>query len=252
LRPITGESLPVKKSIEQLLADAALADRKNMVFMGTIVSYGNCRVAVTATGLSTELGRISGMIKQRQADPPLKIKLEHLAKRQALLVFAIAAIVFVLDSSRGTPIMDSLIAAIALAVAGVPEALPFIVTLALAFGTQAMARKNAIIRRLPAVETLGSTTVICTDKTGTLTTGEMMLREIQTYRTIYGGTGTLRWVPSPSKAGSSTPGRGFWPGFLKIGRLQQRGYREGQRQLAHCGRSNRGGYNCRRKKGRHS
>jgi Ca2+-transporting ATPase len=182
---LTGESLPVKKDIEQLTKEAALADRKNMVFMGTIVSYGNCRAVVTATGLATELGKISGMIKQSQADPPLKIKLEQLAKRQALLVFVIAAIVFVLDASRGSPIMDSLIAAIALAVAGVPEALPFIVTLALAFGTQAMAKKNAIIRRLPAVETLGSTTVICTDKTGTLTTGEMTLREIQTFRTIY-------------------------------------------------------------------
>ncbi len=182
---LTGESLPVKKGREQLPEEAALADRKNMVFMGTIVSYGNCRAVVTATGLATELGRISGMIKQRQADPPLKIKLEQLAKRQALLVFFIAAIVFVLDASRGSPVMDSLIAAIALAVAGVPEALPFIVTLALAFGTQAMAKKNAIIRRLPAVETLGSTTVICTDKTGTLTTGEMTLREIQTFRTVH-------------------------------------------------------------------
>ena len=182
---LTGESMPVKKSREQLPEEVDLADRRNMVFMGTIVSYGNCRAVVTATGLATELGRISGMIKQKQVDPPLKIKLEHLAKRQALLVFAVAAIVFVLDASRGSPVMNSMIAAIALAVAGVPEALPFIVTLALAFGTQAMARKNAIIRRLPAVETLGSTTVICTDKTGTLTTGEMTLREIQTFRTIY-------------------------------------------------------------------
>jgi Ca2+-transporting ATPase len=181
---LTGESLPVKKSTEQLPEEVALADRKNMVFMGTIVSYGNCRAVVTATGLATELGRISGMIKQRQADPPLKLKLEHLAKRQAILVFVISITVFILDASRGTPIIDSLIAAIALAVAGVPEALPFVVTLALAFGTQAMARKNAIIRRLPAVETLGSTTVICTDKTGTLTTGEMTIREIQTFRTI--------------------------------------------------------------------
>jgi len=181
---LTGESLPIKKSKEPQPEGANLADRKNMVFMGTIVSYGNCRAIVTATGLATELGRISGMIKHRQADPPLKIKLEQLAKRQALLVFAIAAIVFVLDASRGSPVMDSLIAAIALAVAGVPEALPFVVTLSLAFGTQAMARKNAIIRRLPAVETLGSTTVICTDKTGTLTTGEMTLREVQTFRTI--------------------------------------------------------------------
>ena len=181
---LTGESQPVKKSCETLPEEAALADRKNMVFMGTIISYGNCRAAVTATGLSTELGRISGMIRQKPAEPPLQIKLEGLAKRQAYLVFAIAAIVFVLDYSRGSPIMDSLITSIALAVAGVPEALPFIVTLALAFGTQAMAKKNAIIRRLPAVETLGSTTVICTDKTGTLTTGEMTVREIHTHRKI--------------------------------------------------------------------
>jgi len=181
---LTGESLPVKKSTQLQSEDAALADRKNMIFMGTIVSYGNCRAMVTATGLSTELGKISGMIRQTPADPPLKIKLEGLARRQARLVIAISIIVFLLDASRGSPIMDSLIAAIALAVAGVPEALPFIVTLALAFGTQTMAKKNAIIRRLPAVETLGSTTVICTDKTGTLTTGEMTLRQIETFRTI--------------------------------------------------------------------
>ncbi|MBS1193324.1 MAG: cation-transporting P-type ATPase, partial [Methanomicrobia archaeon] len=181
---LTGESLPVKKGLDLLPEEAALADRKNMVFMGTIVSYGNCRAVVTATGLATELGKISGLIRHSSAAPPLKIKLEQLAKRQAILVFAISIIVFILDASRGSPIMDSLVAAIALAVAGVPEALPFIVTLALAFGTQAMARKNAIIRRLPAVETLGSTTVICTDKTGTLTTGEMTLREIHTFRTV--------------------------------------------------------------------
>lgn len=181
---LTGESLPVRKRTEPLAKDSALADRRNMVFMGTIVSYGNCKAVVTATGLATELGRISGMIKQRPADPPLKLKLADLAKRQAVLVFAVSIIVFIMDAYQGSPIMDSLLAAIALAVAGVPEALPFVVTLALAFGTQAMARKNAIIRRLPAVETLGSTTVICTDKTGTLTTGEMTLREIYTYRSI--------------------------------------------------------------------
>ena len=181
---LTGESLPLKKNPAILPEVVALADRENMVFMGTIVSYGNCRAVVTATGLDTELGKISGMIKQNPAEAPLKIKLEQLAKRQALLVLAVSAVVFIVETSRGSPIMDSLVAAIALAVAGVPEALPFVVTLALAFGTQAMARKNAIIRRLPAVETLGSTTVICTDKTGTLTTGEMMVREIYTYRTI--------------------------------------------------------------------
>ncbi|HOE44916.1 cation-translocating P-type ATPase [Methanothrix soehngenii] len=181
---LTGESMPVEKLTQPLPEDMALADRKNMVFMGTIISQGNCRAIVTATGLGTELGRISGLMKQEQAEPPLKIKLQQLAKRQALLVMVISAIVFILMFSRGLPVIDALIASIALAVAGIPEALPFIVTLALAFGTQAMAKKNAIIRRLPEVETLGSTTVICTDKTGTLTTGEMTLREIRTYRKI--------------------------------------------------------------------
>jgi P-type Ca2+ transporter type 2C len=217
---LTGESLPIKKMTELQIEDAALADRKNMVFMGTIVSYGNCRAVVTATGLATELGKISGMIKQRHADPPLKIKLEQLAKRQALLVFAISIMVFVLDASRGSPIMDSLIAAIALAVAGVPEALPFVVTLALAFGTQVMARKNAIIRRLPAVETLGSTTVICTDKTGTLTTGEMTLREIQTFRTIYVEGSGYTPVGSFSEQGRLIDSNDVdLAGLLKIGTL---------------------------------
>ncbi len=181
---LTGESMPVEKLALPLPEDIALADRKNMVFMGTIVSQGNCRAIVTATGRSTELGLISGLMKQEQSEPPLKIKLQQLAKRQAFLVMVISAIVFILMLSRGLPVIDALIASIALAVAGIPEALPFIVTLALAFGTQAMAKKNAIIRRLPEVETLGSTTVICTDKTGTLTTGEMTLREIRTYRKI--------------------------------------------------------------------
>jgi Ca2+-transporting ATPase len=181
---LTGESLPLKKNPAPLPEVVALADRKNMVFMGTIVTYGNCRALVTATGLNTELGKISGLIKLKPAEPPLKMKLEQLAKRQAILVLVVSALVFIVITSRGSPILDSLVAAIALAVAGIPEALPFVVTLALAFGTMAMARKNAIIRRLPAVETLGSTTVICTDKTGTLTTGEMTVREIFTYRTI--------------------------------------------------------------------
>ncbi len=182
--PLTGESLPVKKGSLTLPEATPLADRKNMIFMGTIVSYGNCKAVVTATGRDTELGRISGMITEGEAEAPLKMKLEQLAKRQAGLVLVISLAVFALGVSRGSPIIDTLITAIALAVAGVPEALPFVVTLALAFGTMAMARKNAIIRSLPAVETLGSTTVICTDKTGTLTTGEMTVREMQTSRSV--------------------------------------------------------------------
>jgi len=182
--PLTGESLPVKKDPAPLSEATPLADRRNMIFMGTTVSYGNCRAVITATGRNTELGRISSMILPRPVEPPLKMKLEQLAKRQAILVLVVSLAVFALGVAKGSSIMDTLITAIALAVAGVPEALPFVVTLALAFGTQAMARKNAIIRSLPAVETLGSTTVICTDKTGTLTTGEMTVREIHTYRSV--------------------------------------------------------------------
>lgn len=105
---LTGESLPVRKNVVPLPKDADLADRKNMVFMGTIIAYGNCRAIVTATGHSTEIGRISSMIRQEPVEPPLKIKLEHLAKRQAILVFVISAAVFVLDASRGSPIIESL------------------------------------------------------------------------------------------------------------------------------------------------
>jgi Ca2+-transporting ATPase len=181
---LTGESLPVEKFSRPLGEETPLADRKNLVFMGTIVTHGNCRALVTATGLSTEIGRISGLIEKESEDPPLKRKLEQLAKRQALLVLMVSALIFFVNLSRGYSIIETLITSIALAVAGVPEALPFVVTLALAYGTQVMARKNAIIRRLTAVETLGSTTVICTDKTGTLTTGQTMVREIHTYRTI--------------------------------------------------------------------
>jgi Ca2+-transporting ATPase len=181
---LTGESLPVEKFSRPLNEETPLADRRNLVFMGTIVTHGNCRALVTATGLSTEIGRISGLLEKESEDPPLKRKLEQLAKRQALLVLLVSALVFLINLSRGYSIIETLITSIALAVAGVPEALPFVVTLALAYGTQTMARKNAIIRRLPAVETLGSITVICTDKTGTLTAGQTMIREIQTYRTV--------------------------------------------------------------------
>jgi P-type Ca2+ transporter type 2C len=181
---LTGESQPVKKSTEPLKENESLADRTNMVFMGTIVSYGNCKAVVTDTGRKTELGKISGMIGQKSEEPPLKKKLEQLAKRQALLVLIISALVFIIDVNRGYPISEAFITSVALAVAGVPEALPFVVTLALAYGTQIMAKKHAIIRSLPAVETLGSTTVICSDKTGTLTTGETTVRQIYTHRTI--------------------------------------------------------------------
>ncbi|MDH7596133.1 MAG: cation-translocating P-type ATPase [Methanothrix sp.] len=175
---LTGESNPVRKSPDPVDENAPLADRSSMLFMGTMVTYGNGRAVVTSTGSSTELGRISGMIQETPAEPPLKIRLQQLSKSLAVMVFIAALVVFSIQVYRGNPVLDTLLIAAALAVAGIPEALPFVVTLALAYGTQSMARRNAIVRRLPAVETLGSTTVICTDKTGTLTRGEMTVREV--------------------------------------------------------------------------
>ncbi len=181
---LTGESVPEKKGVEAVAEETPLADRTNMVYMGTIVVYGNCRAAVTATGTDTELGRISGLVQKRPEDPPIKIKFQQLAKQLALVVLAACAIIFAVEVYRGSPVLETLIIAAALAVAGIPESLPFVTTITLAYGTQIMAKKNAIIRRLPAVETLGSTTVICTDKTGTLTRGEMMVRRIWTTRDV--------------------------------------------------------------------
>ncbi|MCX8207788.1 MAG: cation-translocating P-type ATPase [Methanothrix sp.] len=175
---LTGESNPVRKSPDPVMKDAPLADRSSMLFMGTMVTYGNGRAVVTSTGSDTELGRISGMIQETPAEPPLKIRLQQLSKSLAVMVFIAALVVFSIQVYRGNPVLETLLIAAALAVAGIPEALPFVVTLALAYGTQSMAKRNAIVRRLPAVETLGSTTVICTDKTGTLTRGEMTVREI--------------------------------------------------------------------------
>jgi Ca2+-transporting ATPase len=181
---LTGESVPEKKGVEVVAEETPLADRTNMVYMGTIVVYGNCRAVVTGTGTDTELGRISGLVQKRPEDPPIKIKFQELAKQLALVVLTACAIIFAVEVFRGAPVLDTLIIAAALAVAGIPESLPFVTTITLAYGTQIMARKNAIIRRLPAVETLGSTTVICTDKTGTLTRGEMMVRRIWTTRNV--------------------------------------------------------------------
>lgn len=181
---LTGESVPVSKDASVLGAETPLADRRNMIFMGTATALGNARAVVTSTGQNTELGRISGMIQHADEEPPLKMRLQTLAKQLAVLVLAASALIFAVQVGRGHPVMETLLIAVALAVAGIPESLPFVVTLALAYGTQIMAKRKAIIRRLPAVETLGSTTVICSDKTGTLTRGEMTVREIRTNGTI--------------------------------------------------------------------
>lgn len=181
---LTGESHPVSKSTEMLGEDTHVAEQKNMVFMGTIATRGNCIAVVVGTGINTQIGSIAEMIQVKEEEPPLKIKFADLAKQLAAIVLLASFIIFLVGSLRGKDVIEMLVTAAAIAVAGIPEALPFIVTATLAIGTTRMAKRNAIIRKLPAVETLGSATVICTDKTGTITKGEMTVRKIYTGATI--------------------------------------------------------------------
>lgn len=177
---LTGESQPVEKNTATLQnEDLALGDRVNMVFMGTMVVRGNGRVVVTATGGATAMGGVSELLKDAgQDDTPLEKRLAVLGRSLAGISLGIAALMALVGIALGRPLVEILETAIALAIAAVPEGLPAVATITLAIGMTRMARQNAIIRRLPAVETLGSTTVICTDKTGTLTENEMTLEEI--------------------------------------------------------------------------
>ncbi len=177
---LTGESVPTEKKIDALVAgEINLGDRNNMVYSGTVVSYGRGRAVVTAIGMNTEFGKITGMLQEVQtARTPLQENLDHLGKNLAKAAGVIVAIIVVLGVLRGQPFLEMVIFGIALAVAVVPEALPAVVTISLAIGVQRMVKRNALIRRLPIVETLGCISVICSDKTGTLTKDEMTVRRV--------------------------------------------------------------------------
>lgn len=177
---LTGESVPVEKNTTTLRKkDAVIGDRKNMVYAGTIVSYGRGRAVVTATGMQTEFGSIATMLQNVEAEPtPLQKNLHHVGNVLARAAIVIVAMIVALGVFRGQSFIEMFIFGIALAVAVVPEALPAVVTISLAFGVQRMVKRHALIRRLPAVETLGSTSVICSDKTGTLTKDEMTVRTL--------------------------------------------------------------------------
>lgn len=186
---LTGESLPVQKSVEPVEKDAVLGDRKCMVYGGTLVSAGTATAVVVATGMQTELGKISDMLSEAtDLETPLTKKLAVIGKYLTIGIIIITILIMIIGTVRATgqgillelALKDSLIFAIALAVGAIPEGLPAVVTIALAIGVQRMAKRRAIIRKLPAVETLGSTTVICTDKTGTLTRNEMTVNELWT------------------------------------------------------------------------
>jgi len=177
---LTGESVPVEKQTDALAeGERAVAERTNMVYAGTIVTYGRGRAVIVATGMATEFGRIAESLQSVvQSKTPLQQSLERVAKILARVALAIVVLIVGLGLLRGQALLDMIIFGIALAVAVVPEALPAVVTISLALGVQRMARRNALVRRLPAVETLGSVSVICSDKTGTLTKDEMTVRKI--------------------------------------------------------------------------
>lgn len=176
---LTGESTNVDKTAEALEGEVALADRKNMVYAGTLVTYGRATVLVTATGMQTEMGKIADLMNAaKERKTPLQASLDDFGKKLAIIIMIISALVFLLRIYQRQPILDSLLFAVALAVAAIPEALSSIVTIVQAMGTRKMAADNAIIKELKAVESLGCVSVICSDKTGTLTQNKMEVKEI--------------------------------------------------------------------------
>ena len=189
---LTGESDPVDKDGSALFSEGATtAERANMLFTGTTVVAGKARAVVTATGMKTELGRIAGFLKTEEREPtPLQKRLAELGHVLITACLILVAIIFVLQLLRGESLAQTFLLAVSLAVAAVPEGLPAVVTIALALGLQRMVKRNALIRRLASVETLGSVTVICSDKTGTLTRNEMTVTEIVTGTRHYKITGT--------------------------------------------------------------
>ena len=174
---LTGESVPSEKDAEAVVDEKApLGDRSNMVFSGCSVTYGTATAVVTAIGMDTEMGKIANLLdSENEGQTPLQQKLAQLGKYLGIIALAACGIIFVVGIVNGIPVMEIFMTAVSLAVSAIPEGLPAIVTIVLSIGVQRMVRKNALIRRLPAVETLGSASVICSDKTGTLTQNRMTL-----------------------------------------------------------------------------
>lgn len=194
---LTGESLPVSKEVEAVEGDVPLGDRINSLFSGTAVTYGHGKAVAVATGMQTQMGRIAGALRTTMSEPtPLQRELTRLGRRLAIVVIAIAlvmmgTIIMIEKVSGAAALFDVLILGVALAVAAVPEGLPAVVTAVLSLGVQRMAKRNAIVRRLTAVEALGSANVIASDKTGTLTKNEMTVRAVVTAsgKFLFEGTG---------------------------------------------------------------
>ncbi|MFH1316859.1 MAG: calcium-translocating P-type ATPase, SERCA-type [Candidatus Woesearchaeota archaeon] len=176
---LTGESTPVEKKIDIIKKEAGIGDRYNSIYSGTIVTRGRAKAIVVKTGMKTEIGKIATMIQEEKRPPtPLQLKLKKFSKSLGIIIGIITLIVFLIRIMKGTPVFDSFRDSIALAVAAIPEGLPIVFTICLAIGVNKMVKRNALIRKLPSVETLGSVTVICSDKTGTLTHNMMTVKKI--------------------------------------------------------------------------
>lgn len=176
---LTGEAAEIEKNADAIITtDADLGDRINMVYKGTFITKGNAQAVVTATGMKTELGRIATLLHEEETLTPLQKKMKRFSKQLSVIILIVCAIIFMVDWLRGGQPMLMLLTAISLAVAAIPEALPSVITIALSFGAKKMARQNALIKKLPAVETLGAVTYICSDKTGTLTQNKMQVVKV--------------------------------------------------------------------------
>ncbi|MGE5583750.1 MAG: cation-translocating P-type ATPase [Bacillota bacterium] len=187
---LTGESVPVEKSAAVLHGELPLGDQQNMVFMSTVVTYGRAKGIVVRTGMDTEIGQIASLIQAAVPEStPLQKKLEEFGKYLGSMALIICALIFVIGWFRGENPVTMFLTSVSLAVAAIPEGLPAIVTIVLAIGVQKMAKQHAIIRKLPAVETLGAATVICSDKTGTLTQNQMTVKRLYAAGEFYEATG---------------------------------------------------------------
>ena len=203
---LTGESLPVDKQSEIVPAEAPLAERRNLAFTSTLVTYGQARGVVFATGANTQVGHISKLISTADVlETPLTRKIAAFSRLLLVVILGLAAVTFVVGWLRGESAFAMFMAAVALAVGAIPEGLPAAVTITLSIGVARMARRRAIIRKLPAVETLGSTTIVCSDKTGTLTVNQMTVREILAGNALYevsgSGYGPLGEIKLVSESG---------------------------------------------------
>lgn len=203
---LTGESVPSDKDHRSVLEPrAALGDRVNMAYMGTSIAAGTADAIVVATGMNSEMGRIAGLLAAQQPEQtPLQLRLAELGRTLLFVVLGIVALIFVVNVIRHTGLAEAFLLSVSLAVAAVPEGMTAVVTVALALGLQRMARRNALIRRLPSVETLGAVTVICSDKTGTLTRNEMTVRELDACGVRYEVSGG-GYAPEGEFSASSKP-----------------------------------------------